>query len=417
MEDLKRAYRTIVEDPFPEKIRISFGKGKEIIFEKVKWTVFDKETKKFVKKGLRYGENPGQPAALYRPINANLVFGNVVYALTGELVGSAELLQSGKHPSKINITDVDSALNILKYFSKTPTVVIIKHNNPCGVAIAETLKEAYQKAFNADVVAAFGGVIGLNRPLDRITAEEIIKRYYEVIVAPGYEEGVMNILSRKKNLRVLEIKNIERLEKFREMPYLDFKSLMDGCLIIQQSYVSTVKTKEDLKIAETEHKKKGYIKSKKVPSDKAYEDAIFGWHVLEGVTSNSSLFAKDGRTVAIATGEQDRVGGIKIAIRKAYEKYSNYLALKIYNTLYALLNPKQKKSIDVIVEEKKADLPGSVLVTDGFMPHKDNVLAVKDFGIAAIVQPGGSIADYDVIEEANKYNIPMLFTGQRCFRH
>ncbi len=423
-EDLKKAYKTIEKDPFPDTAGIWFGEGKkrqEIIFKKVKWAIPDKETGKLVEKGLRYGENPGQPATLYKPINMNIVFGEVTYAHSGELVGSMELLQSGKHPGKINITDADSALNILKYFSETPTVSIIKHNNPsgvaCGVASAEKLEDAYQKSFNSDVIAAFGGVIGLNRPLDKDTAEEIMKRYYEVVVAPGYEEGVMDILSKRKNLRVLEIKNIKRLEEFKTRPYLDFKSLMDGCFIVQQSYISTIKTKEDLKFAELEHKEHGYIKSERVLSDKEYQDAIFGWHVLEGVTSNSSLFAKDSRTIAIATGENDRVGGIKIAVKKAYEKRANYLALKRHNELYDALDAQQKKSIDVIVEEEKAELPDSILATDGFMPNKDNIWSVKDYGIAGIIQPGGSIVDYDIIKEANKYGISMLFTGQRCFRH
>ena len=186
-EDLKKMYRTIVHDHFPPKMEVSFvddNNRQTLFYEKVTWRIDD------VDKGLRYGENPGQEAALYRLVNGNLVLGETESIQPGKFLASdIELLQSGKHPGKTNITDTDNALNILRYFQDTPTVAIMKHNNPCGVAQAEELEAAYLRADRADRIAAFGGCIALNRPVDRATAEAILSRYAEVVVAPDYEPG------------------------------------------------------------------------------------------------------------------------------------------------------------------------------------------------------------------------------------
>ncbi len=414
MTNLKKAYKRILEENFPELMQINLG-DKRIFFEKIKWKIPDKQGN-VVEKGLRYGENPNQPAALYKPINLNLVIGDVEYVHNGELVGSLELLKSGKHPGKINITDIDSALNLLKYFSE-PACAIIKHNNPCGFALADDLTDAYINAFKGDVIAAFGGVVSFNRAVDKETANEISKRYYEVVAAPDYEEGVIDILEKRKNLRITKIKAMDKLYEFQNKPYIDFKSLIDGSIILQQSYISKIKSKEDLMLAEADHKEKGNIKIVREPTPSEYENMIFAWHVLEGVTSNSSLFFKDKRTVAIATGEQDRVGGIKIAIKKAYEKHANWLSFLYFDKLYDELEEYNKITINKMVKYNKGDLVGSVLATDGFMPYRDNILAIIGYGVKGVIQPGGSIKDYDVIQEANKHDITMVFTGQRCFRH
>jgi phosphoribosylaminoimidazolecarboxamide formyltransferase/IMP cyclohydrolase len=207
-EDLKKIYRTIVDDHFPARMEISFVEGKErqtLFYEKVLWSI-DGENK-----GLRYGENPGQEAALYKLVNGNLILGAAETIQPGQYLASdIELLQSGKHPGKTNLTDADNSLNILRYFMDKPTAVIVKHNNPCGVARSESLEEAYLKANMADRVAAFGGCIALNRPVDRATAEAVNQQYAEVVVAPGFEDGVMDIFAKKKNLRVIRIGNIER---------------------------------------------------------------------------------------------------------------------------------------------------------------------------------------------------------------
>ena len=179
-EDLKKMYRTVMDDHFPPRMEISFvdkDKRQTLFYEKVVWVVDD------VQKGLRYGENPGQEAALYKLVNGNLVLGDTQTIQSGKYLASdIELLQSGKHPGKTNLTDADNSLNILRYFTDKPTVVIVKHNNPCGVARADTLVDAYVKANLADRVAAFGGCIAVNRAVDKATAEAITRQYAEVIV-------------------------------------------------------------------------------------------------------------------------------------------------------------------------------------------------------------------------------------------
>ena len=212
VEDLKKMYRTILGDNFPPRMEVSFVDGESrqtLCYEKAGWTVDGKE------KGLRYGENPGQEAALYRLANGNLVLGETATIQPGQFLASdMALLQSGKHPGKTNITDADNALNILRYFADRPTAVIVKHNNPCGVARADSLALAYEKANMADRVAAFGGCIALNRAVDKETAEAVNRQYAEVVVAPEFEDGVMEIFARKKNLRVIRIGNIDRLHAF-----------------------------------------------------------------------------------------------------------------------------------------------------------------------------------------------------------
>jgi len=247
-EDLKKMYRTIVEDHFPSRMEISFVEENErqtLIYEKVLWTI-DGENK-----GLRYGENPGQEAALYKLVNGNLILGAAESIQPGRYLASdIELLQSGKHPGKTNLTDADNSLNILRYFMDTPTAVIVKHNNPCGVARSQSLEEAYLKANMADRVAAFGGCIALNRPVDQATAEAINQQYAEVVVAPDFEDGVMDIFAKKKNLRVIRIGNIDRLETFVGQRVVEFKSLIDGGIITQWSFVPVSRTRDSLKTAE-----------------------------------------------------------------------------------------------------------------------------------------------------------------------
>src|SRR6056297_3388631 len=207
--NLKQQYHELHTDKFPQAMKISFGGDsylQTLQFEKVTWSIGGEE------KGLRYGENPHQSAALYRLLNGNLVLGDVeAVSAESALVSTAQLKKSGKHPGMINITDVDSALSILRYFPEHPSAVIIKHNNPCGVAQRESLAESYIQAFMADPIAAFGGVVALNREVDGATAKEILQHYTEVIVAPSYTNAAMDLFEQKKNLRIMEIQNIERL--------------------------------------------------------------------------------------------------------------------------------------------------------------------------------------------------------------
>lgn len=414
-KDFKSAYRTIMDDHFPDKMEISFydDKGKQTLFyEKVSWQIGD------VMKGLRYGENPGQEAALYKLVNGNLHLGDVACIQPGQYLASdIDLLQSGKHPGKTNITDADNAINILRYFTDTPTTVIVKHNNPCGVAKGKTLAESYHRANMADRVAAFGGAIALNRAVDLETAELIGENYSEVVIAPEYEAGVLDILSKKKNLRVMKIGNMKRLTEFVGKQFVDFKSLIDGGIIVQWSYVPVTKTKADLVPAQATWKDKEY-KINRLPTKAEYEDLLFGWFVESGITSNSVIYVKDSATIGIGTGEQDRVGVAEIARDKAYRKLTDRICWEKYKIPYNVLVDKDKKDeIDKEVSLKKGGLAGSCMVSDAFFPFRDGVEVGIREGITAIIQPGGSARDFESIEACNKADVAMVYTGQRSFKH
>jgi len=413
--DFKAAYKTIMDDRFPPQLEISFGAGKErqtLIYQKVSWRI------EGVEKGLRYGENPGQEAALYKLVNGNLCLGDVTCIQPGRhLASDVELLQSGKHPGKTNITDADNALNILRYLTETPCAVIVKHNNPCGVAKAATLAEAYDRANLADRVAAFGGAIALNREVDRDTAERIVANYAEVVVAPEFASGVTDLFARKKNLRVMRIADMARLREYDGARFADFKSLMDGGLIVQWSFIPRARTKEDLVPAQATYKGKEY-KIGRLPTDREYEDLLFGWMVEAGVTSNSVLYVKDGATVGIGTGEQDRVGVAEIARDKAYRKLADRLCWEQHQIPYNnLKDPDARAEIDREVARQKGGLTGSCMVSDAFFPFRDGVEVGIREGVTAVIQPGGSERDFESIEACNEAGVAMVFTGQRSFKH
>ena len=414
-DDLKKMYRTILEDHFPPNMEISFvdrDQRQTLFYEKVTWTIDN------VRKGLRYGENPGQEAALYRLVNGNLILGETETIKPGQyLTSDIELLQSGKHPGKTNLTDADNSLNILRYFTDRPTAVIVKHNNPCGVAQAETLESAYVKANLADRVAAFGGCIALNRSVDKATAEAIGHQYAEVVVAPDFETGVMDIFSRKKNLRVIRIGNIDRLQEFVGKRCVEFKSLIDGGIIAQWSFVPRTRTRADLQPARCEYRGELY-QIKRMPTEREYEDLLFGWLVEAGVTSNSVLYVKDRVTVGIGTGEQDRVGVAEIARDKAYRKLADRYCFEAWQTPYNdLTDPDRKAEIDARVAAEKGGLIGAAMISDAFFPFRDGVDVGIREGITAVVQPGGSANDYQSIEACNAADVTMVYTGQRSFKH
>ena len=414
-EDLKKMYTTIMDDHFTPKMEISFidyDKRQTLFYEKVLWTIDN------VKKGLRYGENPGQEAALYRLVNGNLILGEIETIQPGRYLASdIELLQSGKHPGKINLTDADNALNILRYFTDKPTVVIVKHNNPCGVARSDSLENAYEKAYMADRIAAFGGCIAVNMPVDRATAESISKQYAEVVVAPDFEEGVMGIFEKKKNLRLIRINNINRLQTFVGKRCVEFKSLIDGGIIAQWSFVPSARSKKDLVLAECEYKGKIY-KIKRKPTDQEYDDLLFGWLVESGITSNSVIYVKDNVTVGIGTGEQDRVGVAEIARDKAYRKLCDRYCFEIHGVPYNNLKDLSKKEeIDNRVTDERGGLIGAAMVSDAFFPFRDGVDVGIQEGITSVIQPGGSVNDYQSIEACNEAGVTMVYTGQRSFKH
>jgi len=413
--DLKKMYRTISGDSFPPQMEISFveeNNRQTLLYEKVLWTVEGEA------KGLRYGENPGQEAALYRLTNGNLVLGETSTILPGQYLASdIELLQSGKHPGKTNLTDADNALNILRYFTDQPTAVIVKHNNPCGVARAGSLAKAYAKAYMADRVAAFGGCIALNRAVDTTTAEAISNQYAEVVAAPDFEEGSLEILGRRKNLRVVKIGNIAKLQQFVGKRTVEFKSLIDGGIIAQWSFAPTSLAPTDLTPARCEYKGKTY-KISREPTLAEYDDMLFGWLVESGITSNSVIYVKDQVTVGIGTGEQDRVGVAEIARDKAYRKLADRYAYEKWRTGYNDLTDGDKQAeIDTKVAAEKGGLAGSAMISDAFFPFRDGVDVGLREGVIAVIQPGGSNNDYQSIEACNENGATMVYTGQRSFRH
>nr|WP_320014542.1 IMP cyclohydrolase [uncultured Desulfobacter sp.] len=413
--DLKKMYKTIMDDHFTPAMEISFVNGdsrQTLFYEKVSWIIDG------VQKGLRYGENPGQEAALYRLVNGNLALGDAKTIVPGKhLVSDIELLQSGKHPGKTNLTDADNSLNILRYFTDTPCAVIVKHNNPCGAARADSLEQAYAKAYMADRIAAFGGCIALNKAVDKATAEGIADQYAEVVVAPEFEEGVIDILGRRKNLRVIRINAMDKLQSFIGERVVDFKSLMDGGIVAQWSFVPKALKKEDLFIASTEYKGKTY-KVDRVPTDQEYQDMLFGWLVESGITSNSVIYVKDDCTVGIGTGEQDRVGVAEIAVDKAYRKLCDRYCFERYNTSFAdMIDEDKRAEIEADVAKEKGGLIGSSMISDAFFPFRDGIDVGLRQGVKAVIQPGGSMNDYQSIEACNENDASMVYTGQRSFKH
>ena len=414
-DDIKQMYKTIMDDHFPPRMEISFVDDKNrqtLFYEKVDWVIEN------VRKGLRYGENPGQEAALYRLVNGNLILGETQSIAPGRhLVSDAELLQSGKHPGKTNLTDADNALNILRYLTEKPAVIIVKHNNPCGAAMSENLPDAYHKAYMADRVAAFGGCIAVNRALDAETAAAIADQYAEVVVAPEFEDGVIDILARRKNLRVIKIQNIERLQSFAAQRVVEFKSLIDGGLITQWSFVPNARSKGDLQLAQCEYKGTHY-KISREPTEQEYADILFGWLLESGVTSNSVIYVKNGVSVGIGTGEQDRVGVAEIARDKAYRKLADRCCFEAHGLPYNnLTDPDKKAEIDARVKDQNGGLIGATMISDAFFPFRDGVDVGLREGVTAVAHPGGSLNDHQSIEACNEAGATMVFTGQRSFRH
>jgi phosphoribosylaminoimidazolecarboxamide formyltransferase/IMP cyclohydrolase len=305
---------------------------------------------------LRYGENPHQQAAFYVDQQAP----------AGSLAAAKQL--QGKALSYNNIADSDAALECVKQFAE-PACVIVKHANPCGVAVASNILEAYDKAFKTDPTSAFGGIIAFNRPLDTKTAELIVERQFvEVIVAPEIHAEAATVLAAKKNVRVLETGTWPTANA----PGYDFKKVSGGLLV--QSTDLGVITESDLKVV-----------SDLAPTAAQIEDMLFAWTVVKYVKSNAIIFCKDKMTIGVGAGQMSRVYSTRIAAIKAADEDLNIV--------------------------------GSVMASDAFFPFRDGIDAAAETGISAIIQPGGSMRDDEVIAAANEHGLAMLFTGMRHFRH
>ena len=429
MSTLKSMYSTILGDHFPMEMTISFG-GQSLVYRKKTWKI-PQEDGSVDERGVRYGENPDQEAALYELVNGNLVLGDCAFIEPGNGLVSAitveDMLQVGKHPGKINLTDIDNGLNILKYLMDRPAAVILKHNNPCGAAYGETLARAFDRANRCDRIAAFGGAVVMSRACDKDTAELLAANYLEVVCAPDFEAGTLEILKKSKNLRIIRIAAIDRLADFEQFRFVDFKSLIDGGIIVQQSAINSIRTPADLKPAVASWQGREY-RCDRQPTKREIDDMLFGWAVEHGVTSNSVLYVKDGCTVGIGTGEQDRVGVAEIAVHKAYIKYADILCFDTYGIPYADLelavsrgkrDQAEKEAIDIQVRRDKGGIPGSVMISDAFFPFRDGADVGIRQGVSAILQAGGSMRDFETIEACNEAEpqVTMMFTGQRSFKH
>ncbi len=425
MSNLKDMYKKVQKDAFPDTMTITLG-DETLVYKKRTWNIDNEE------KGLRYGENPDQPAALYQMAEGSLSCGGLTWRGPEHGIVSAmtekNMIQAGKHPGKTNMTDVDNGANILQYLSTHPAAIILKHNNPCGAAWSRTsIGDALEKAFWCDRIAAFGGAVVVNRQLDMQAAELISQNYFEVVAAPSFADGTLELLKTRKNLRIMQLPGLARLEELTDSSFLDIKSLADGGLIVQKSFVNRILTACDF-LPATGTNKEGSTVTARKPSPQEIDDLHFAWAVESGVTSNSVIFAKNGATVAIGTGEQDRVGCVELAIHKAYTKYADTLCFKENGiSLYELKlqaesdTEAQAKIQNIEERTKKAcgGLQGSVLISDGFFPFRDGVDVAMAEGITAIGQPGGSVRDYEIIMACNEQSpqVAMVFTGQRSFKH
>ncbi|MEO8401728.1 MAG: bifunctional phosphoribosylaminoimidazolecarboxamide formyltransferase/IMP cyclohydrolase [Gammaproteobacteria bacterium] len=299
---------------------------------------------------LRYGENPHQAACAYRLSEKS----------TGVL--SAKQYQ-GKELSYNNIADADAAVTCVREFSK-PACVIVKHANPCGVASADNIFEAFERAFKADSLSAFGGIIALNRPCTKVVADAVTKIFFEVLIAPGYTPDALELFASKPNLRVLELNSETNATTKHDMKFID------GGVLIQEKDIKQI-AEHDLKIV-----------TKRKPSNDEIQTMLFAWPVLKQIKSNAILIAKNNATLGVGAGQVSRVDAVDIALKKAGE-----------------------------------NLAGAILASDAFFPFRDSIDRLANTGIHAIIQPGGSMRDDEVIAACDEHNIAMVFTGTRCFKH
>ena len=308
----------------------------------------------FLKKegDLRYGENPHQKAALYKNVESEAV--------------DYEFL-NGKELSYNNILDMTAAINIVSEFYDVASVAVVKHNTPCGVALGKSINEAYLKAIDSDPISAFGGIIAFSQPVNTEIAKHASSMFLEVLVAPDYEPEALELLKKKKNLRIIKLNT--PLKDFKKFCEKDIKVTPFGTLV--QAFDTKELDKDSFEVV-----------TKKKPTTEMIEDMVFAWKVCKHVKSNAIVIAKDFKTLAICGGQTSRIDSMEIALNRACDGAKD-----------------------------------AVAASDGFFPAIDNIQAAAQCRIAGIIQPGGSIKDKDVIDAANKYDMVMITTGIRHFRH
>ncbi|MCO7124566.1 bifunctional phosphoribosylaminoimidazolecarboxamide formyltransferase/IMP cyclohydrolase [Sporolactobacillus shoreicorticis] len=333
------AYDALIADYFTKQVGEEFPEKLTLTYEK--------------KQPLRYGENPHQKAAFYNdPIEDE------------STIAAAKQLH-GKELSYNNIRDADAALGIVKEF-KQPAAVAVKHMNPCGIGIGESVNEAYDKAYEADPMSIFGGIVALNREVNAELAKKLHSIFLEIIIAPSYSEDALAILEKKKNIRLLQVSMSDEPQNFAQ-----YTSVRGGMLVQDLDTKGYADIEENLKIA-----------TNRKPTEAEMESLKFAWTIVKHVKSNAIALVNDGLMVGMGGGQTNRVGAAKIALEEAGEKTK-----------------------------------GAVLSSDAYFPMSDTVEEAAKAGITAIIQPGGSIRDQESIDMANKYNIAMVFTGMRHFKH
>lgn len=354
---------------YPETL--SFG---DLLFEKVE--------------DLRYGTNPHQPAAFYR------------LAGSQNPIGDMKTLKSGKNGlSQTNLEDISYALNIVKFFDR-PACAVMKHVNPCGVAVGsktDSVSDVYHRAYECDARAAFGGTIAFNVPVDAVTARQIMSTFNECVVAPAFSDEALQVFNDgetyklNKHLRVLQCGDLSLLPKFTGddvTAHSTVKVLADGSLILAAPLLTGVRSRSDLSLAQGENSKVGKQISKTQATSQQLDDLLAAWYINLNVRSNGVVIVKAGETLAVGTGEQDRVGAVEQAIEKFKHKYGGTLTLE-----------------------------GAVMSSDGFFPFPDAVEIAAAAGVRAIVSPPGSLKDADVIARANELGVALYHAPERIFSH
>ncbi len=417
MKDKLYDMPAIEPDRFPDELEIAFGKGEQrqtLIYQKVTWPVDGRAV------GLRHGDNPGQPAAQYKLVNGNFVLAGVApLDPSHRLASDPELLQRGKHPGKTMIRDVDIALDVLRYAGDAPTCIIVKHNNPCGAANAKTLDRAVVRAALANRIGAAGACAALNQAITPAAADALLAAQLNVVAAPAYEKEALEKLARQPSLCLLRIGNIARLNEWVGRPYLDFASLMDGGLIVQLAEAPGAFTRENCRPARaTLPGTTQELRCKRQPTPDEWDDLFFAWRLAAAAASDSIVFVKSGATVCIGIAGQDRAAIAQAARDKAYHKLADRLAWERFKAPFAALDEEtMRDSIWTDALELKGGLIGASMASDGALDDADAIAVAAKEGVTAIIQPGGSPNDGELIRLCNEHNIAMVFTARRIFRH